>query len=202
MISFVYFDLGGVVIRDFSGTNKWQEMKRDMGINDKNEEAFDDLWNKYRSRICVDFDVDNLTAQIKKECRIKLPKKYSMLADFVNRFEKNLPMWPILEKVRNKCRLGLLTNAYPRMLNAVFERNIMPPVSWDVTINSCEVGFQKPDREIFEIAELKAKAKKSEILFVENGPENVKAAAERGWQIFLYDSASPVDSNRRLSKLF
>ena len=34
MISFVYFDVGGVVILDFSGTNKWEMVKKEWGITD------------------------------------------------------------------------------------------------------------------------------------------------------------------------
>jgi|TARA_Y100000310_G_C20153683_1_gene565933 hypothetical protein len=32
MNRFIYFDVGGVVIRDFSGTNKWEELRRSIGI--------------------------------------------------------------------------------------------------------------------------------------------------------------------------
>lgn len=32
MIKFVYFDIGGVVVKDFSGNNKWNEMKKFMGV--------------------------------------------------------------------------------------------------------------------------------------------------------------------------
>ena len=31
-LSFIYFDVGGVVIQDFSGTNKWSQLKRELGI--------------------------------------------------------------------------------------------------------------------------------------------------------------------------
>ena len=32
MISFIYFDLGGVAIRDFSGTDKSKQLKTDLGL--------------------------------------------------------------------------------------------------------------------------------------------------------------------------
>jgi hypothetical protein len=32
-IKFVYFDLGGVTILDFSGTNEWFKLKQELGIS-------------------------------------------------------------------------------------------------------------------------------------------------------------------------
>ncbi len=46
MISFVYFDLGGVVIRDFSGTNKWEEVKQEWGLTDK-------YWDEFEPKLCA-----------------------------------------------------------------------------------------------------------------------------------------------------
>lgn len=32
MIKFIYFDVGGVAIRDFNGTDKWENLKKELGI--------------------------------------------------------------------------------------------------------------------------------------------------------------------------
>jgi FMN phosphatase YigB (HAD superfamily) len=202
MISFIYFDVGGVVELDFSKTNKWAEMKRDMGITPNNIATFDALFNRYKREICISRQVDSLIPIFEKECQIKLPKNYSWLDDFVSRFEKNPSIWPVIEKIHKNCKIGLLTDMYPGMLKAIIAKNLLPPVSWDVIIDSSVVGYKKPDLEIFEIAESEAGVKKDEILFVENQEENIEAATNFGWQTFLYDSANPVESSRRLSELF
>jgi FMN phosphatase YigB (HAD superfamily) len=202
MISFVYFDLGGVLMMDFSGTDKWAEMKRDMGINENNCLGFNKIWDQYRSRICVDYDVDNLIPLFEKECDIKLPSDYSMLSDFVNRFENNLSIRPVVTKISKTCRVGILTNMYPRMFDLIRKHNLLPPAIWNVIIDSSRVGCQKPDRKIYEIAQSKIQVSKDEILFVENGTENIQAAKEFGWQTFLYDSANPIESSRKLLELF
>lgn len=41
MIRFVYFDVGGVVIRDFSGTNRWEEFMKTIGVKTSDYEKFD-----------------------------------------------------------------------------------------------------------------------------------------------------------------
>lgn len=202
MISFVYFDVGGVVELDFSKTNKWVEMKRDMGITQKNIAIFDKLFNKYTREICTTRPVDSLIPIFEKECHIKFPKNYSWLNDFVNRFEKNPSIWPVIEKIRKRCRVGLLTDVYPGMLDLIKKRGLLPDINWDVVIDSSVVGFMKPDTQVFEIAEKRAGVSKSEILFVENKEENIEAAKLFGWQTFLYDSADPVSSSKKLSELF
>jgi len=88
------------------------------------------------------------------------------------------------------------------MFDKIIKRKLLPPVNWNVVIDSSVVGYQKPDRQIFEIAEQKANAKKSEILFVENSPEHISEASEFGWQTFLYDPVHAQDSSQKLLKIF
>ncbi|QDT02770.1 Alpha-D-glucose-1-phosphate phosphatase YihX [Rubripirellula lacrimiformis] len=52
----------------------------------------------------------------------------------------------------------------------------------DATILSYEIESMKPDGRIYEAAEAAAAVDPSEILFIDDKPENVAAAAQRGWQ--------------------
>ncbi len=203
MISFVYFDLGGVVELDFSGTNKWSQLKKELGISAKKDKAFEDFWNKYETEVNVGRDVETLIPLIKEKFGSNLPDKYSFLMDgFVNRFEVNKSIWPVIDKIHQKCRIGLLTNMYPHMFEEIKKRGLLPVVKWDVIIDSSIVGIEKPDPRIFKLGEQRAGVKGKEILFVENTPSHVCAAKDFGWQTFLYDSAHPKDSSNKLSALF
>jgi FMN phosphatase YigB (HAD superfamily) len=203
MISFVYFDLGGVVELDFSGTNKWELLKKELGITADKYKEFEDFWDKYEAEVCIGRDVETLIPLIKEKFGSKFPKNYSFLINgFVNRFEVNKSIWPVIDKIHQKCRIGLLTNMYPHMFEAIKKRGLLPNVKWDVIIDSSIVGIQKPDPKIFELGEQKAGVKGNKILFVENSPINVKAAKNFGWQMFLYDSAHPEDSSNRLLTIF
>ena len=187
MIKFVYFDLGGVVIKDFSGTNKWEEMKIDLGITSPN---FDDWF-------------DNLELCLGKN---NLDQKFEnttiTLNDFVNRFEQNSSISPIIDLIHKKCRIGLLTNAYSNMLNQVVNRKMIPESNWDVTIDSSVVGLQKPDPKIYELAENLAGFSGGEILFVENTKGHIDMAKTFGWETFLYDPRDSEQSNQELSRYF
>lgn len=202
MISFVYFDVGGVVIQDFSGTNKWNEMLSDMGVNENNIEKFMRVWNRYKDRININIDADTLIPVFEKEVGLRFPDGYSFLLDFVNRFEINKSIWPVIDEIRVHCRVGLLTNMYPRMFEAIKTRGLIPNIRSWVVIDSSIEKVAKPSKKIFEIAQEKAKTRKDEILFVENSPQHLKAAQGFGWQTFLYDSAHPDISSHNLSLFF
>lgn len=199
MISFIYFDVGGVVIDDFSGNNKWSELKEELGIDASNSKSFEALWSRYSAEICIDRDVDSLVPIMNKELGLKLPKQYSLLAAFVSRFKANPEIWPTINALTSQCRLGLLTNMYPRMLRAIEQEGIMPEIMWDQVIDSSVEMLQKPDRKIFELAEMRANVPHGEIFLIDNSVENAKAAKAFGWQTFLYNSADISIATSELS---
>jgi len=200
MIKFVYFDLGGTVIRDFNGTNKWSEMKKYLSVEEKFDNDFDRLYDQYElDELCISRDVDTLIPIFAEKFAIKFPQNFSFLSYLVNNFEKNPSIWPVVSQAEKSFRIGLLTNMYPRMFEAIKGRGLMPPDKWKVIIDSSKVKLQKPDKRIYELAEVEAGAKGEEILFIDNTKINTDAAENLGWQTFLYDSESPEVSSLKLS---
>lgn len=188
----------GVVIKDFSGTNKWQELMKSIGVEPYQEKEFEDFFDTYEPEICIGKDIEDLIPLIKKHFEVTFSPHYSFLKDFVNRFEKNESLWPILEKVSRKYRTDLLTNMYTNMLPLINKSNLLPPINWDVIIDSSIEKVRKPQKEIFALAEKRAGVSASEILFVENSKKHVDAAKEYGWKTFLYDSSDIEKSNKKL----
>jgi FMN phosphatase YigB (HAD superfamily) len=201
MIKFVYFDVGGVVIRDFSGTNKWEELKTGMGIKPDQTESFNEIFDKYEPEVCVGRDVETLVPMLKEKLGLKLPDNYSFLHDFVDRFEKNESIWPVIEVLKGKYKIGLLTNMYPNMLDAIYKAGLMPNITWDVTIDSSIEKVRKPQTEIFQLAQDKSGFKGEEILFIDNGVKHVYAAKQFGWQGFVYDPTNTEKSNKDLEAI-
>lgn len=201
MTSFVYFDLGGVLIRDFSGTDNWNIMKRKFGVPEKRWKEFDDLYDTYEMEdVCLTRDVDTLIPIFAERFGIKFPKGYSWLNDFISKFERNPSIYPVMEKVQKNCRMGILTNMYPRMFDAIKQADLLPPYSWDVIVDSTVVGFQKPDKKIFMLAEKLADVEKKEILFIDNTKENVEGAKAVGWQAYWYDSSDHEGSCHKFAE--
>ncbi|QQS38765.1 HAD-IA family hydrolase [Candidatus Woesebacteria bacterium] len=202
MIKFVYFDVGGVVIRDFSGTNKWEELKTEMGIKPEQAEEFNEIFDKYEPEVCVGRDVETLVPILRKKLGLELPTNYSFLQDFVSRFEKNESIWSVIEKVKEKYKVGLLTNMYPNMLDEIYKAGLVPDVTWDVVIDSSIEKVRKPQTEIFQLAQERSGFKGEEILFIDNGAKHVDAAKAFGWQGFVYDPNNIEKSNKNLEAIF
>ncbi len=201
MIKFVYFDVGGVIVKDFSGTNKWEELKAGMGIKADQMDNFKEIFDKYEPDVCVGRDVETIVPILQEKLGLKLPEGYSFLLDLVNRFEKNESIWPIIERLKGKYKLGLLTNMYPNMLDAIYNAGLMPNVKWDVIIDSSIEKVCKPQKEIFQLAQNRSGFNGSEIFFVDNGAMHVDAAKQFGWQGYLYDPTNTEKSNKGLEAI-
>lgn len=199
MIKFVYLDVGGVAIKDFSKNDKWEEMQKDMGVNESNRKEFEAWWQKYEKRICIDLDLDTKLKEL-GALGIKIEPKYSIVGDFVSRFEANKSLWPIIVEAKSRGGVGLLTNLYPRMYDLITKAGLWPAVSWDTIVDSSVEKCQKPDRKIFEIAQERCETKPQQILFVDNTRGHLEAAKKMGWQTFYYDSADYEKSSQLLEK--
>lgn len=198
MIKFVYFDLGGVAELDFSKTNNWEELIKELGIKSKQKEEYKEWFGKKEKEVCNGLDIETLVPYIRKHFNPNLPKSYSFLMGFVNRFEFNKSIWPVIEEVQRDCKIGLLTNAYPNMLNEIINHGLLKSTKWSVIIDSSVVGLSKPDQRIYKLAEKEAGVEGDEILFVENSLGHIEAAKKFGWNTFLYDPANPKKSSEDL----
>jgi putative hydrolase of the HAD superfamily len=199
-ISFVYFDVGGVAIQDFSDSPKWETMMDVMGIPVTRRSEFDELYHTLDTRFCLGEHEDTFLPQFASQFHLTLPPNFSMRQYFIGHFDANKPLWPLVAELKKSVKLGLLTDQYPGMLKQIFDKKILPPVSWDVIVDSTEVGCRKPSPEIYQIAADKAGAPASEILFIDNREKNLVPARNLDWQTFLYDSKNYESSSRDLAK--
>ena len=200
-IQFIYFDVGGVALLDFSKTNKWNEMLSDLGVTEAIKPHFDDLFDEHEKKICIGEDINIFVKEAKDTLGIEFPNNYDMTADFVNRFEQNIPMLALLERLKKGFKLGLLTGQYPNMLNMIFEKKLLPKDIWDVILDSSIEGMTKPDPKVYQIAEQRAGVVPESILFVDNKAKLLEYPKSRGWKVFEYDPANAESSTDELAKL-
>ncbi|MDB5167515.1 MAG: hypothetical protein JWN26_660 [Candidatus Saccharibacteria bacterium] len=200
MISFIYFDLGGVAADDFTGNNKWQELGDKMGLTDKNRDGFKEFWQKHEGKFCTTDYIDTFLPALEKDLGIQLPAGFSLQHEIVDRFYRNEPIVPIIEDMATKTRVGLLTNVSPGMLDLIIQKGILPDVEWDQIVDSSVEHVMKPNPRIFEIAQARAGVPTDQILFVDNKLSHCEAAAKLGWQTFYYNSADRVKSAQELAE--
>lgn len=200
MISFVYFDVGGVTIKDLSSGGKWEKLQYDLGIDPNKRPNLNSIWKEYESQVNLNLDVDELVPILKNELKLDLPDNYSILDEFINRFEPNPSIWSIVEKCKSFAKVGLLTNMHPRMFEKIKEAGLLPQFDWDVVIDSSVEMVAKPDLRIYQLAETRADVPGQEILFVDNLEKNLLPAASLNWKTFWYDSSDYDNSSKQLMK--
>lgn len=202
-VSFVYFDVGGVLIQDFSSSEKWEHMKMDMGLPPVRDKEYEDYYESIEDDLAFgNVDIDNLMPDIEKRFDFRFPPGFSMLSYFLDHFDKNESIWPIVSMCQEKgAKIGLLTDQYPRLLDGIKERGLFPPVTWDVEIDSTIVRLKKPMPEIYELAGREAGVKPMEIMFIDNKQSNLDPAARMGWQTHFYNAQDYSNSSRVLGEL-
>lgn len=201
-LSYVFFDVGGVIISDFSGTNRWNDLLSDMGVTESNYSRFMHIWNSHKDRISLDYDIQNMVEQLRNDIGLSLPDSFCFLDEFVNRFSKNPFINQPLETIRqSNLRAGLITNMYIGMLDKIKKVRLLPDFPFDPIIDSSIAGLQKPDAAIFAYAQSLVNVPPGELLFIDNVEINTKAAAALGWKTFFYDSSNMKTSSRQLDAL-
>lgn len=201
-ISFIYFDVGGVAIKDFSDSPKWDNMiDSALSIPVKSRADFDKLYDQYEDDFCIGkIEVDDLKPFIKERYNPNLADDFSLLSYFLDHFEKNDEIWKIVNSLNSDLKLGLLTDQYQGMLGGIFAKNLIPPRKWDAIIDSSVEGVRKPMPEIYKLAQDRAGVPPEEILFIDNRAKNLVVPKELGWQTYLYDSNNYAKSNLDLAK--
>ncbi len=200
MIKFVYFDVGGVVVDDFSGNDGWRQFRTDLGITPAMDSEFMEVFYPYEDEVLVGRDVETLLPILREKFGLNIDDDYSLLEGFLKHFSANRYIWPIINRVERTSQIGLLTNMYPGMLTAMDKKGILPKNNWQVIVDSTIEMLKKPDVRLFEVAEKKAGVSGDEILIIDNTVGHTEAAKEYGWNVYHYDSSNHRESCQKLEQ--
>lgn len=203
-ISFIYLDVGGVAIKDFSDTPKWDKLISEaLGIPLDLRDDFDQIFDKYEDDICKGkIEVDAIQPYLKERFGAMIPDHFSMLDYMLDHFEKNDEMWKVVKQLDSSIPIGLLTDQYLGMFRGINDRDLLPKQDFATIVDSSVVGYRKPMIEIYHIAQERTKVPANEILFIDNRQKNLNPAIRLGWQTYLYDSSDYVQANKDLAAFF
>ena len=204
-IKFIYFDVGGVVIQDFSCTNHFHQLLIDLGLEAHHDlELFSQLYHQHETKLAKgQMSLNQLFSLLQSRLNLSPPPDYSFMEDVVIRFSPNPSLWPILSQLHSKqLKLGLLTNMYLDMFSQIRQANLLPDFDWDIIVDSSLVRLAKPEPEIYHYAQQQAGVSPNQILFIDNLSENLKVPAKLGFQTFLYNSCNYTQSTQQLINFF
>ena len=192
MIRFIYFDIGDVMfggkalakINNKLGTSFDDFLKIYSKHNDKalrGQVKTQEVWETYRKELGLDIHIPNY-------CEY-----------FVQHLEPILPMHNLAKELAKKYDVGLFTNLYEGYLEEMIKQRMVPSLDYKAIIKSCDVGYIKPEEEIYAIAEEKSGVNPKEILFIDDQEKNVNAALDREWKSVLFDLSKVEESIMKIT---
>ena len=95
-------------------------------------------------------------------------------------------------------KIGLMTNIMPGLVKQMLARDILPNLSYDAIIDSSEVGFIKPEVEIYEAAQNLVGCTPEELLLIDDSRPNLMAAERLGWHVLWFDDYRPGEGATRV----
>lgn len=104
----------------------------------------------------------------------------------------------VVHWVAEHYRVGLLSNIMPGEIDQMIARGILPQIEYDVIIDSSKVGAIKPDDAIYEMATAAAGLDPSQILFIDDSRDNIKAAERLGWRVLWFDAFRAMEGSERI----
>ena len=108
-----------------------------------------------------------------------------MEAEYLRRAVIDRDMVAFIEKLKEKYRVCLLSNAQSDYLRKVFDREDLDRL-FDEKVVSGDVKMIKPYPEIFELLLSRVGIKPSEAVFIDDNPKNVEGARAVGIHAILF----------------
>jgi len=182
MINTLFFDLGGVLIKQPNG-RQLKIWKKVFGGKHKSE-VLEMLENPHGSQLIKDICLGNLTEDFLWH---QMAEKWHISPMIIQYFRRkmssqrqlNSAIIDFIAKLRGKYKTAILSNAGDqtrRLMEETYHLNVLV----DEIIISAEEGVIKPDHRIFEIAMVRLETKPEQSLLLDDYLENVVAAREFG----------------------
>jgi FMN phosphatase YigB (HAD superfamily)/transcriptional regulator with XRE-family HTH domain len=186
-VRFIYFDMNGVLVRA-AVSKACMKLAEESGVT---PDVIETIFWQYNSDVCR----GSMTLD---EFNTILAERLDMLVDW-NRYylmavEPTPGIADLVTWTAENYKVGMVTNTFPNLIQPMFERGILPKVSFDVIIDSSEAHALKPDARMFEIAVGRAGLNPSEILLVDDDRLNLAAAGQYGWHTMGFDAYQPEAS--------
>ena len=190
-VKFIFFDVNGVLVRFFQ--RAFTQMSADTGCSADGIEAT--FWH-YNDAICKgQMSAEEFDSILAKRIGVESINWGDYYLENVDPIEemKECVLW-----ASEHYKVGLMTNIMPGLVNLMLQKKLLPDITYDAIIDSSEVGFIKPEPEIYEAAQNLTGYKPSELLLVDDSRPNLMAAERLGWHVLWFDDYRPDEGAQRI----
>lgn len=194
--SFIYFDLGGVVINistmvadiaELSGKSTEELNNEIESINQQAVRGFattKELWEHYENTL------------------FKKKTQYKSYTDFcAERFSSIIETCEFIQQISKEYNVGILSNIEKGMFEMLLEKKLIPNSHYSAIVRSCDTGYAKPEKGIYDYAQKVANVSAEEIFFIDDRQANLDAAKQNKWQTFLFNSSNPIKSINKIRQI-
>lgn len=197
-IQAVIFDFGGVLM-ELVGPGQVEVWARRLALDPTvlSQALWGDDWRALARGAIGDEEYHRRVGQM-----LGLPD-LATTREFIRAFyagETLVPeMLELIERLRGRVKLGLLTNAFPGQADVLRDKfDWDPQVVFDAYVNSAEVGLVKPDPRIYQLTldrlsdSQESPIAPEEAIFIDDSAVNVQAAAGLGFQAILFTTPAEI----------
>lgn len=193
------------MIREFNLQLSYLEVERifaatDLGEYKKSPDFYgQEIMNIYRKKVVSGLGLEVTDANLERLEKI--------LVDATSRAKIDPDAEPVVRELRERgYQIGLITAAWPHPIKRFFVDTSLGNL-FDLILNSCETGYVKPDRKIFEVALKELGIKASEAAMVGDSLRaDIKGAKSVGMITVLYDqnheyAEKPAEADYKIKSL-
>ena len=192
-VTSVFFDVNGVLVRFFQ--RAFTQIAADTGASPDGVEAM--FWH-YNDAICKgQMPTEEFNSILAKRVGVD---SIDWSSYYLANIEPITEMKACVEWAAEHYRVGLMTNIMPGLVRQMFAKELLPQVAYDVIIDSSEVGFIKPELEIYEAAQNLMNSQPEQLLLIDDSRPNLMAAERLGWHVLWFDDYRPEEGASRVKE--
>jgi epoxide hydrolase-like predicted phosphatase len=192
----VFIDLGGVIVRtEYQAPRQHLAERFGMDYESMTNLAF--TGDSARKASTGLISEDDHWAGILRRLHLPESELRTVRDEFFAGDIIDLVLLDILRSSHSRFKVGLVSNAFSGLREWIVEKKFADV--FDAMIISAEVGVEKPDARIFQIALEKLGVAASESVFLDDFAENIAAARALGMQTIHF--TQPEQALEQLEKL-
>lgn len=190
-VSFIYFDINGCLVRFYH--RAFTAIAKDTGLSpDAIETAF---W-RYNDAICTgQMSISDFNVAFAKDLGLPSIDWQSYYLDAVDPIAE---MHDLVRWAAQHYRIGLMSNIGTGFIQDMKSTGLLPDITYDAIVDSSQVGYIKPDKKIYEVAEAMAGVPAAEILLIDDTRGNLMPAQQAGWHVMWFNDYDSIESTERV----